>query len=380
MRVAFTHPHASDLGGVERQAHSLAVALCDAGHEVHFFCERSDASCDRRIRIHRLRRWARPVKSLRVWAFDVGCRRAIAREGPFDIVQGFGKTSRQDVYYDGSGCLRDFQEYSIGTLPGAWRRALRRASPHQRVVAGIERARYTRGSYRRIVAISQLVRGQILRRYGLPAEDVEVVYPGVDLARFRPSPEPERRERRAELGIGPEQPLIAFLGSDYRRKGLETLLGALALLPEAHALVIGRDPREASYRERAAALGVLPRVQLLGVRPDPERWLAAADCLAFPSHFDAFGSAVLEGLACGLPAVVSRRAGAAELVVEGKTGALVEGPGDPAAWARALAPFLAPARHQEAGRAARSEALHHDWSRHTARMLDIYAELRDGGS
>lgn len=375
MRLAFTHPHASDLGGVERQAHSLAVALCDAGHEVHFFCERSDAGCDPRIRIHRLRRWARPVKALRVWAFDQGCRRAIEREGPFDIVQGFGKTSRQDVYYDGSGCLRDFQQYSIETLPGAWRRALRRASPHQRVVARIERARYTPGNFRRIVAISQLVRGQILQRYGLRPRDVEVVYPGVDLARFEPADEPGRRERRGELGVPPDVPLLAFLGSDYRRKGLSTLLETLPLLPRAHAIVVGRDSREADYRRRAEQLGVAPRAHWLGVRSDPGRWLAAADCLVFPSHFDAFGSAVLEGLACGLPAVVSRRAGAAELVVEGKTGALVDGPGDPPAWARAIAPFLAPERRREAGRAARAEALHHDWSRHTARMLEIYAEL-----
>ena len=121
-----------------------------------------------------------------------------------------------------------------------------------------------------------------------------------------------------------------------------------------------------------------PRLHLLGVRADPEHWLAVADCLVFPSHFDAFGSAVLEGLACGLPAVVSRRAGAAELVVEGKTGALLDGPGDPAAWARALRPFLEAGREGEARRAARAEALHHDWARHTARMLEIYQELQAG--
>jgi UDP-glucose:(heptosyl)LPS alpha-1,3-glucosyltransferase len=375
MRVAFTHPHASDLGGVERQAHSLAVALCDAGHEVHFFCERSDDSCDARIRIHRLRRWARPLKAVRVWAFDAGCRAAIARTGPFDVVQGFGKTSIQDVYYDGSGCLRDFQRYSIETLSGGWRRSLRRASPHQRVVARIERARYTPGHYRRIVAISELVRAQILRHYGLPAQDVEVVYPGVDLERFRPTDPAARGAERAGLGVGPDVPLLAFLGSDYRRKGLATLLQALAELPEAQRLVIGRDPHEATYRQRAQELGVGTRVHWLGVQPDPERWLAAADCLVFPSHFDAFGSAVLEGMACGLAAVVSRRAGAAEMVVEGKTGTLVDGPDDPGEWARAIRPFLAPERRREAGRSARAEALHHDWSRHTERMLEIYAEV-----
>jgi hypothetical protein len=94
--------------------------------------------------------------------------------GPFDLVHGFGKTSRQDVYFDGSGCLADFQTWSIdGAIASPWRRRLRRASPHQRVVARIERARYTRGNYRRVLAISELVRQQILDRYGCRARDVE---------------------------------------------------------------------------------------------------------------------------------------------------------------------------------------------------------------
>ena len=154
MRVAFIHPQAGDLGGVERQSHSLAVALCDAGHEVHFFCERSDAGVDPRIRVHRLRRWVRPVKSLKVWLFDVRVQRSLRREGPFDVVQGFGKTSRQDVYYDGSGCLADYQRYSIDTRSDGLLRWVRRASPYQVVVGAIERARYMQGNYRRIVAIS----------------------------------------------------------------------------------------------------------------------------------------------------------------------------------------------------------------------------------
>ena len=154
-----------------------------------------------------------------------------------------------------------------------------------------------------------------------------------------------------------------------------SFLRVLTELPNSHALVIGRDAREEDYRRRAAELGVAARIHLLGIRSDPERWLAAADCLVFPSYFDAFGSAVLEALACGLPVVVSRRAGAAELVVEGKTGALVDGPDDTPALVRAIRPFLDRDRRREAGRAARSEAEHHGWDRHTMRMLEIYDEV-----
>lgn len=378
MRVALTLPQAGDLGGVERQAHGLAVALCDAGHEVHFFCERSDPGVDPRIHLHRLRRWVRPVKSLKVWLFDARVRRAIAREGPFDIVQGFGKTSRQDVYCDGSGCLSDFQRYSIDVRRPWATRWLHRAGPHAAVVGAIERARYTAGHYRRIVAVSELVRGQILRRHGVPPDDVEVVYPGVDLERFRPAAD-GGAAARAELGLGGDVPLLVFLGSDYARKGLEALLAALGDLPGVRALVIGRDRHEARYRRRAEVLGVAERVHWLGLRPDPERWLAAGDCLVFPSHFDAFGVAVLEALACGVPAVVSRRAGAAELIVSGRTGALVDGPEPAGALAEAVRPLLDRARRAEVARAARAEAERYGWEHHRARLLEIYAELAGSG-
>jgi UDP-glucose:(heptosyl)LPS alpha-1,3-glucosyltransferase len=377
MRVALTMTAASDTGGVERQAHSVARALIEAGHEVHVFAQRRDASVDPRIRFHRIPKPVRVVPAARVWLFDRLCEREVRRAGPFDVVHGFAKTSRQDVYYDGSGCLADFQRYSIDSLPHAWRRTWRRASLHQRVVARIERTRYTRGNFRRILAISELVRGQILRRYGLSREEVETLYPGVDLERFRPVDAAQRSALRAELAVPGDAPLLVFLGSDYRRKGLPAFLGALARLPGAHGLVIGRErpARQRGYARQAEALGVRARTHFLGIRPEPGRYLAGSDCLVFPTHFDAFGSAVLEALACGTPAVVSARAGAAELVADGKAGAVVADPQDAEALARAARPFLEPGRRAEAARLARQEAERHPWRRHTDRVLAIYEEL-----
>jgi len=385
MRVALTHPRASDVGGVERQAHSVATALLDAGHEVHFFCQRADPGVDPRLRVHRVSRVPGAARWLKVWWFDRACARALEREGPFDLVHGFGKTSRQDVYYDGSGCLADFQGWSVDSLASPLHRRLRRASPHQRVVARIERTRYTPGNFRRILAISEMVRGQILARYGLAADDVETLYPGVDADRFRPDPA-ARTPVRAELGVAPGAPVAVFLGSDYRRKGLSVFLEALAALPGVHGLVIGgeRPARVERLRREARAAGIGDRVHWLGVRPDPQRFLAAADVLLFPSRFDAFGSAVLEALACGVPALVSFRAGAAELVADGKTGRVLDDRAPGAAWAEAARPFLpaaaaggadAPPGRDEARRLARAEALRHPWSQHVARVLEVGREL-----
>ena len=367
------------MGGVERQAHSIAVALLDAGHEVHFFCQRADANIDGRIVVHRVSNPLRPLRWFKVWWFDRASERAVGAAGPFDLVQGFGKTSRQDVYFDGSGCLADFQRWSVdAALPSAWRRSLRRASVHQRVVGAIERNRYTPGNYRHILAISDLVRDQILRRYGLPESDVETLYPGVDLERFRNDPE-RAAEARRSLGISRETPLLGFLGSDYRRKGLPVFLETLARLPEAHGFVIGneRSERVRAFRETAARLGAGDRVHWLGVQPEPEGWLTAADAFLFPTHFDAFGSAALEALACGVPAFVSETAGAAELVTPGVTGERLAPGATAEAWASAVGPWLAPRDRGAVRGRAREAAEAHPWTRHIDRVLELYRELSD---
>jgi UDP-glucose:(heptosyl)LPS alpha-1,3-glucosyltransferase len=378
MRVALLHPQAALVGGVERQIHDLGVRLADAGHEVHWICSTRDARVDARIRCHRLPQPPAFMRALRVALFDRLARLELARLGAFDVVHGFGKTSQQDVYRDGSGCLADYQAYAVESLDAAWLRALRRASPHTSVVARIERERYRSGSCRFVLPISALVRAQILRRYDLPPERVRVIHPAVDTARFSPRLAPAARAAlRAELALPATAPLLVFVGSDFRRKGLPALLAALRLLPAAHALVLGSDrpARARRQRELAGELGVADRVHFAGLRPDPERLLAAADCLVFPSRFDAFGNAVLEAMASGLPVVVSRHAGSAELVIPGKTGAVVDAPEDAAALAAAIRPFLDPALRIEAGRIARQEAKKHAWQLQLERVLAVYGEV-----
>jgi UDP-glucose:(heptosyl)LPS alpha-1,3-glucosyltransferase len=229
-----------------------------------------------------------------------------------------------------------------------------------------------------VLPISGLVRDQILRRHPVQPERVRVLHPAVDTGRFRPlASAAARAARRAELGLPAERPLLAFVGGDFERKGLPALLAALRLLPDAHALVLGgaRPARMRGAEALARELGVVHRVRFVGARPDPERLLPAADCLAFPSRFDAFGNAVLEAMASGLPAVVSRRAGSAEVVTPGRNGAVIEEPGDAAALAAAIRPFLEPDLREKAGWLAREEAERHAWQQQLEAVLAVYREV-----
>jgi UDP-glucose:(heptosyl)LPS alpha-1,3-glucosyltransferase len=377
MRVALLHPRAALQGGVERQIHDLGVRLADQGHAVHWICARRSPELDTRIRCHLIAEPPGLLRAARGFVFDRLAQRALVKLGPFDVVHGFGKTSRQDVYRDGSGCLADFQAYAFEGQ-GAWRTALRRRTPSALASARIERERYGPGGCRFVLPISALVRDQILRRHPVAPERLRVLHPAIDTERFRPLPSAAARAaRRAELGLPAAPALLAFVGGDFERKGLPVLLAALRLLPDAHALVLGgaRPARMRGAEALARELGAADRVHFAGARPDPERLLPAADCLVFPSRFDAFGNAVLEAMASGLPAVVSRRAGSAEVVTPGRNGAVLAEPGDAAELAAAIRPFLEPDLREKAGRLAREEAERHAWEHQLEAVLGVYHEV-----
>lgn len=174
---------------------------------------------------------------------------------------------------------------------------------------------------------------------GNPRSRVVQLPRGVDLSKF--SPAARRDGFWKELGA-PEGPVIAYLGRVSREKGLETLEAAFQRVLESHPdavlAVIGDGPWRQSFRERLAHTGraVFPgeiKGDLLATA------LASADLFAFPSTTDTFGNAVLEALACGVPAVVTDQGGPKEIVTDGVSGLVVPGD-DPQAFAAALSSLL----------------------------------------
>ncbi|NSC24942.1 glycosyltransferase [Streptomyces albus subsp. chlorinus] len=162
------------------------------------------------------------------------------------------------------------------------------------------------------VAVSDTVAAR-LRGWGVPAHRLCTVPNGIDAARFRFDPAVRVRVR-ARLGLPPEAFVVAGVGRLVAGKRFETLVDAVAGVPGARLLLAGDGPERAALRARAGARGAADRVRLLGECPGgavgereegaapcvPEV-LAAADLFVSPSPEEAFGLAVLEALAAGLP-------------------------------------------------------------------------------
>ena len=318
MKIAITHTRYTRIGGVEGYIRDLVARLVDAGHEVHYFAQWWDQDADKRIHFHKIPNPWKPIRFLKVRGYDRHVTNAVRLED-WDVVHGFSKSSRQDVYTDGSGTLEDYQTYSLDATTSPLSRALKRISPHQREVAAIERRRFTRGNFKKVVAMSQLAADQIRGRYGLTAQEVEVVYNGIDLARFKPENRDEfRAEIRERFGIKPDEFVALLIGNDYRRKGVETVIEAAALLAHDATftkrfrfVVVGKErhAREQELIRKSRELGVIEHVKLHGPNADVERFFAIADCFVLPTRFDIFGQVVLEAMASGVPPIVSAAAG-----------------------------------------------------------------------
>lgn len=348
-------------GGVETATAGLVGALVEHGYEVHLLSPRAQQPVPGTT-LHALP-WPTlpPFGRLgRVLALVAGTT-LVARRRSWDVVQSHERTLAQDVYRAGEGCHRAYVASRDGGRP---------VTTYDRLVLALEKRVFARTP--ELVAIARVGRAEITRLYGVPAERVSVVYNGVDLTRFHP----ERAERlrgpaRSEVGIAGDAWVSLFLGSGFERKGLATVIEALARFeePSRRLIVVGKGD-VVPYRALAERLGLGARVVWLGARPDPERWFAAADMVVLPSRYEPFGNVHLEALASGVPVVASARAGGAEVVADGRNGAVVD-PEDAAAVAEALARVRAIPRTDVVG-ACRRAAEPFTYAAQVAGFGDVY--------
>ena len=313
MKIALVHKRLDLRGGTERDLFRTAEGLRDLGHEVHLFCSEFQVAPPQNVIAHRV-----PViplgRTLRLWSFAWLGGRAV-EQAHCDVVVGFGRLPHQHVLRSGGGTHRGFLK-QMEQAGGLRRRIWQNLSLYHRSLLAIEKRQYDGLKSRRIVAVSERTKQDIVAQYSVPAEKITVLYNGVDLTRFHPMKRKEHRQQiRKRWNIPEDAHLVLFVGSGFRRKGLDRLLSIWksSSLDRVFLLVVGGDARLDRYQARADLIAP-GRVVFAGRQEHVENYYAAADILALPSLQEAFGNVVLEALAAGLPVLVSSEVGAAEII------------------------------------------------------------------
>jgi UDP-glucose:(heptosyl)LPS alpha-1,3-glucosyltransferase len=372
VRLALVRQRYSPYGGAERFIERALPALERAGVELTLISRRAEGWGARRF--------------LAVDPFHVGstwrdasfarAARAAWEAGGFDLVQSHERIAGCDIYRAGDGVHAEWLE--IRRAASGLRERLGIAlNPYHRYVCNAERRMFEHPRLRAVVCNSLMVRGEIERRFHVAPEKLRVVHNGVDLEHFHPDRRAALRARaRVELGLDDGAFLFLFVGSGFWRKGLDAAIGALAACGDErlHLAVAGRDRDAGRYARMAAAAGLGTRVRLLGGRDDVRPLYAAADCFLLPTRYDPFPNTALEALAMGLPVIVGRRSGAAEILQPGRDGWICD-PGDVTGLAQLLREAVAASGDNRLLAAARAAAEGYGIDDMARRLAALYSDI-----
>lgn len=365
-------------GGAERYSIALVEQLA-ARHDIHVFAQQIDHRWPG-VTYHRIPEpFTKPRWINQLW-YAVATWWATRRG--FDVIH-----SHENTWHGQVQTVHVLPvKFSLFDGRSGWRGALRWlkvvTSPRLLTYLLLEHFRYAPHEGRCVIATSSSLQAIMEETYPQIRSLMKVVTPGVKQV-SEPVGMDERRAARMHLNLPERGRCILFVGNDYRKKGLATLIAALRYLPDdTYLAVVGNASQISGFRDEVAASSAPQRIFFLGALDDVSNAYRAADCLAHPTLEDTFAMVVLEAMAHGLPVVVSgpKYCGISGLLSHEVNALLLKNPRDPQALGQALLQVLSDAllqRHlREAGQHfARS----HLWTEVARQQEEIYLAVADRG-
>lgn len=377
-------PGSGDAGGMNVVVRHQAIAMGAAGHHVDIITRRSSSAQPSAAELA-------PGVTLRF--LDAGPAEPVAKGRHEEFVDDFyAELSRLDRYdvlhshhwFSGMAALPLARELGVPHVQSFHSIAAESTTPlsHGERAESPGRlageARLARDSDA-VVAISAAEADTTITRLGGSPDRISIVPPGVDSELFHPG-STTRTDRPTAVVAGRLHPLKGF------DLAIETIAAVPAeLRPE---LVIAGDV-SVDYDRYAEELGALARERGVAddvrfVGPQSRAGLAAlfreSTLVLVPSHSETYGLVALEAAASGVPTVVAASGGLREAVADGETGLVLDSR-DPAVWGEAVAGLLAdPDRMARLSTAARARAVHFDWPRSGAALVEVYRSLLDTAS
>jgi UDP-glucose:(heptosyl)LPS alpha-1,3-glucosyltransferase len=361
MKVAMVIRRFTTTGGAER--YSVEIARRLAEHcELHVFAQELGVELPG-VHLHRLSRIAEKPRYLNQMHF---AHQVSKLRGGFDVIHSHERVNDFDVLTIHCPTFRGGYLGSETGVVRSWRRITRGFSPRVAYYLWQEARQFKSAPGRRFIAVSRHVMQDVTAHYRLDESDFDFAPPGVDLERFAPAGPAAKAAARARFGCADDELVVAFVGTEFERKGLGALVSAIELLrnERVRLLVAGGGDSRAFERER---------VQFLGLVSDVQALYAAADIYALPTLSDPAPMAPLEAMASGVPVILSNAqwTGAAEHVQHGEA-VLLTDPRNAAELAQAIRSLKDPADRMAYAARGLALARRITWDETARRTLDSY--------
>jgi len=381
-RIAVVSPFLDKRHGTERIAVEWITQLADQ-FEIHIYSQRVQDLDLSRVRWHRIPELRGPHILNFVWWLAAN---QIWRSWD----SNFRDLKHDLTYSPGINCfdadvisvhiifaeflerVRSELNFSKNRL-GTWPRLLHRRIYYALLVA-LERMIYSRLKTNLVLTSRRSVAdmGRFYARY----DALPIIEAGLDHQLFNPARRlTQRSAARQGLQIKNREFVLLLIGNDWRKKGLLTLLKAVAQIRElpVHLVVVTEEVRDVLQLIRTLG-GFDDRVSVLPIRSDVEFYYAAADAYVGPSLEDTFALPVAEAMACGLPVIVSASAGASEIVTHGSDGLILENPRDSARLAELILQLYGDeALCRRLGQGAATTAQKYTWEENGRQLVAAFA-------
>ncbi|HJX34938.1 MAG TPA: glycosyltransferase family 4 protein [Desulfatiglandales bacterium] len=363
-------------GGMERYCVEVARRLA-LRHDVHIFAQEWRWNGDEKITFHRIPKFLTKPSFLSLLLFSYFTHKKV--DDSFDIIHSHERVTHFDALTVHCPCFRTYitDEKSLLKRMLIWLSIA--LSPRKMAYLWLENRQFSYNSKRMLIAVSDKVKKNVRANYLLPDECFGLAFPGVDRGLKNGERSAESREtERKRLGINKDDLVILFVGTEFRRKGLDALLRGFAMIvrDDMKLVIAGGGEKKRRYTRLVKELGIAGHVIFLGLVEDMENIYAISDIYILPTLSEPAGMAPIEAMAAGIPTIISssRYAGSTERIKDGEA-IILENPDQPENIADALSRLMDEGLRKELGAKGRELARHLTWDQTTKDTLDVYYRI-----
>tara|TARA_B100000959_G_scaffold241129_1_gene262796 strand:- start:1579 stop:2763 length:1185 start_codon:yes stop_codon:yes gene_type:complete len=384
VKIAINIEHFSaSKGGAEQYASELAKALADKEHDVHILACTWYEGCEKDFHCHRLPySWFRTFRDIQ---FVRATQRVLLKE-KYDVCISLSRSINCNIYQPRGGIHVAYLDRELNSIHNPILRIVKllsqKISLRHFLIKGIEKSLFGRRDII-VVAISEMVKRDILSFYDFPEQNIRVIFNSIDLNKFDLSNNGKFRKEIRSRYLSDDKDCLVFLftANNFRLKGLRNLIYAAALMKKKtkpgtsfRILVIGKG-KKTTYERLAERLGCKNEFIFVGKTCYTEKFYAAADVLAQPTFYDPCSRSTLEAMAAGLPVVTSCNNGASELIENGEHGFVLDDPRDYSLLSEKLMLFTDKNLKEEMGKNARKKIEKYSLQQNNQKMIDLCEEM-----
>lgn len=321
MKLAFVLFRYVPWGGLQKDFMKVARECQERGHSVSVFTMAWEGDLPDGFDLNLITpRGLTNYRRCRAFAEEL---KSINLQSRYDLVVGFNKMSGLDVYFASDPCFVAKTLERLG--------AIYRLSARYRGYEELEKGVFRRGGITEILLLNPAEQERFVACYQTESERFHLMPPGIRKRHPDSATDAQvRREQRQSLALSDDDRLLLMVGSNFKTKGVDRSIRALADLPvtvgrQCRLLVLGNG-NAAPLQRLAQRLGVAEQVIFGGTHANVSPYYLAADLLLHPSRTEAAGMVLIEALTHGLPVLATDVCGYAFHVEQANAGQTIPSP------------------------------------------------------